>query len=105
MSLATRFSTARLCPDCSKSEKAGATVEAPRADGHAIFYPSVGRRPNDRQDRSPSHANASFACDHDVYRCAIGDELGRARRAIGQVREENLWVSFVSRYDFCIHFM
>jgi hypothetical protein len=51
MSPATRFSTGGLCPECSKSEKAGAIVEAPQADGPAIFYAPVGRRPNDRQDR------------------------------------------------------
>jgi hypothetical protein len=70
-----------LCPECSKSEKAGAIVEASHADGPAIFYPPVGRRPNDRQDRigdSFARKRVVFACDHDVYRCAIGDELGRA---------------------------
>jgi hypothetical protein len=51
MSPATRFSAGGLCPECSKSEKAGANVEAPYAGGPAIFYPPVGRRPNDRQDR------------------------------------------------------
>jgi len=46
-----------------------------------------------------------FACDHDVYRCAIGDELGRARRALGRAREENLWVRLfrdrISAYILC----
>jgi hypothetical protein len=28
---------------------------------------------------TPSHATRRFAFDHDVYRCSIGDELGRAR--------------------------
>jgi hypothetical protein len=34
-----------------KSEKAEAIVEAPHADSPAIFWPPVGRRPNDRRDR------------------------------------------------------
>ena len=58
MSPTTGFSTGELCPESSKSEKAGAIVEAPHADGPAIFYPPVGRRPNDRQDR----ISDSFAC-------------------------------------------
>jgi hypothetical protein len=54
MSPATRFSTGGLCPECSKSEKAGAIVEALHAD--ALLFStrqSAGdpRRPNDRQDR------------------------------------------------------
>jgi hypothetical protein len=31
------FSTRGSCPECSKSEKPGAIVEAPHADGPAIF--------------------------------------------------------------------
>jgi hypothetical protein len=38
-----------------------------------------------------------FACDYDVYRCAIGHEPGRGRRVLCRLREENLWVSFVRR--------